>query len=185
MEFKIEHFDWGQDGEFPVVLGSLTSDGRRLMIHFDIFEEELRAVHSQHNGMVCEDSCAEFFFCPYADDPRYINIEVNPIGTVHMAVGEGRHNRVMLPVSRINAMDVRTTVYRGGARSHWGLTFSLPYCMVAEIYNREPIAQGDTIRCNMYKCGDKLSKPHWGSWNPIGTERPDFHRPEYFTEVAI
>ena len=184
MEFKIENYDWGQEGDFPEVSGSISSDSQQIMVRYDVTEAEIRAVHSQHNGMVCEDSCAEFFFCPYPDDPRYINIEINPIGTVHLALGEGRHNRVMLPLEHIYAMNVRTSVCRGGEKPRWTLSYALPYDMIAAIYNRRPIAAGSVIRGNLYKCGDKQQKPYWGSWAPIGTERPDFHRPEYFIEIA-
>ena len=38
----------------------------------------------------------------------------------------------------------------------------------------------DVLKANFYKCGDKLSVPHYLSWNPVTTEKPDFHRPEYF-----
>ena len=33
---------------------------------------------------------------------------------------------------------------------------------------------------NFYKCGDDTTKPHYLSWNPVKTENPDFHRPEFF-----
>jgi hypothetical protein len=36
------------------------------------------------------------------------------------------------------------------------------------------------IRLNVYKCGDKLSTPHYLSLAPIKTTDPDFHRPEFF-----
>ncbi|MFR4039417.1 MAG: carbohydrate-binding family 9-like protein, partial [Butyricimonas faecalis] len=33
---------------------------------------------------------------------------------------------------------------------------------------------------NIHKCGNKLPHPHFVTWNPIPTEKPDFHRPEFF-----
>ena len=39
---------------------------------------------------------------------------------------------------------------------------------------------GRTMRANFYKCGDKTLKPHFLSWSPIQSEKPDFHRPEDF-----
>ena len=35
------------------------------------------------------------------------------------------------------------------------------------------------------KCGDDLTVPHFLSWNPIKTEKPDFHRPEFFGTVKF
>ena len=33
--------------------------------------------------------------------------------------------------------------------------------------------------------GDNLSHPHFLSWRPIQTEKPDFHRPEFFEQVTF
>jgi hypothetical protein len=44
---------------------------------------------------------------------------------------------------------------------------------------------GLRARGNFYKCGDKLPVPHYLSWAPIATPRPDFHRPEYFDTLMF
>ncbi|MBR6089456.1 MAG: hypothetical protein IKP86_05955, partial [Anaerolineaceae bacterium] len=36
------------------------------------------------------------------------------------------------------------------------------------------------LRANIYKCGDQTVNKHYLSWNPIDSEKPDFHRPEDF-----
>jgi hypothetical protein len=38
---------------------------------------------------------------------------------------------------------------------------------------------------NFYKCADATDQPHYVSWNPIKTEKPDFHRPEFFGEIYL
>jgi len=40
--------------------------------------------------------------------------------------------------------------------------------------------KGKIFRANFYKCGDKLTVPHYVTWNPVGTENPDYHQPEHF-----
>jgi hypothetical protein len=40
--------------------------------------------------------------------------------------------------------------------------------------------KGKTFRANFYKCGDMLSVPHYVTWNPVGTKKPDYHQPAYF-----
>jgi len=40
--------------------------------------------------------------------------------------------------------------------------------------------KGKTFRANFYKCGDMLTVPHYVTWNPVGTENPDYHQPKYF-----
>ena len=185
MNFSINHYGWGQTGPFPEVSGSINTDGQQLIIKFDVREPEIRAVYSFHNEMVCNDSCVEFFFSPYPFDKRYINIEVNPIGTVLAYIGEGRHNRIPLSEEQIYSFGAKTTIDRSNALAHWTLQYVVPYSLIAEVYGQEPISEMNVIRCNFYKCGDSLKNPHWGSWMPIETENPDFHRPEYFVEVAL
>jgi hypothetical protein len=38
---------------------------------------------------------------------------------------------------------------------------------------------------NFYKCGDHLKVPHFLSWNPIKTEKPDFHLPAFFGKMRF
>ena len=42
-----------------------------------------------------------------------------------------------------------------------------------------------TANANFYKCGDETQKPHYLSWNPVKTSKPDFHRPEYFGKLIF
>jgi hypothetical protein len=183
MNLAIERYGWGQTGPFPSAAAELVSDSGGILVRFDVREPELRAVHAEHNGMVCEDSCVEFFVQPFPDDPRYVNVEVNPIGTVRFELGAARQNRLLLPERHIHALRVRTGVERVGGDAHWTAAFRLSYALIAQVYGRA--FGGGAIRCNLYKCGDLLRKPHWGTWAPIATEQPDFHRPEYFASVSL
>ena len=38
---------------------------------------------------------------------------------------------------------------------------------------------------NFYKCGDLTVNKHYLAWQPVGTERPDYHRPEYFGPMVF
>ena len=46
-------------------------------------------------------------------------------------------------------------------------------------------SDGMKIRTNFYKCGDNTELPHYGIWNPIPLEEPDFHQPDYLGEVVL
>ena len=47
------------------------------------------------------------------------------------------------------------------------------------------VSDPESIRANFYKCGDKTAHPHYLSWSPIDTPKPDFHRPEFFGELIL
>ena len=187
MDFTIDHYGWDQVGPFPIVKGSIDADLKQLNVLFDVKEPDIRAVHTIHNQPVCEDSCVELFFSPYISDSetRYINIEVNPIGTVFASIGTGRYDRSLLTNEQIGSLDIKTKINRGTALIHWTVQYMIPFSLLAEVYKLEPIKECKEIICNMYKCGDKLPKPHWGSRKPVNTDKPDFHRPEYFTKFLL
>jgi hypothetical protein len=60
----------------------------------------------------------------------------------------------------------------------WELALVIP----ASTFGLETFS-GLHARGNFYKCGDRLPVPHYVSWAPIATPKPDFHRPEYFDEL--
>ena len=185
MDFFISHFGWDQTGPFPTVSGSITADDHQISVRFDTREAEIRAKFSNHNEDVYTDSCVEFFCAFYEDDPRYINIEINPIGTTHFGMGEGRHGRVLQSAENVRALGVHTCVDRSEASAHWTAAITIPFAFIARLYGRETFSKDSVLRCNFYKCGDKLLSPHWGSWKPVGSEHPDFHRPEFFGDVVL
>ena len=49
----------------------------------------------------------------------------------------------------------------------------------------DPANLPHSIRANFYKCGDKTAHPHYLSWSPIDTPKPDFHRPDFFGELLL
>ena len=44
---------------------------------------------------------------------------------------------------------------------------------------------GFKARANFYNCADETIIPHFVTWNPIGTEKPDYHQPQYFGEIIF
>ena len=67
--------------------------------------------------------------------------------------------------------------------NRWSLTLAIP----PQALFRHGLTDwsGLKARMNLYKCGDNLSHPHFLSWRPIQTEKPDFHRPEFFERVTF
>lgn len=185
MILPITHYLWGQTGVFPGAVCELEATPDHLRVRFRVTEPELRAIHTRHNANVYEDSCVELFCCPYADDKRYFNIEINPLGAALFAIGESRASRVNQPNALIDRLEITSSIRLIDNRFHWETSLTVPYTLIGELYKRPPAGLGDRIRLNVYKCGDLTTHPHWGSWQPIGTELPDFHRPEFFGEVVL
>lgn len=140
-------------------------------------EWPLRITQMAHDTRVCEDSCLEFFFTPNTAEQKYINFEMNPAGAVHSHIGEGRGKR--------EAFDIVGTGVRIYTQilplEGWRAFLFVPYSLIDKLYDKRE----NVFKANFYKCGDSTVKPHYATWNPVGTEKPDYHQPAYFGKIIL
>ncbi|MBR4234592.1 MAG: carbohydrate-binding family 9-like protein [Clostridia bacterium] len=156
----------------------INSSGLRLLMY--AYEEAISARETRFGGSVCRDSCLEFFFMPFPkSDRRYLNIEINPAGTAHVGIGEGRPGRKVF-YAPVPGMTIRTFVKDG---SFWALSAEIPADFVRAEFGAFPQA-GDVMKGNFYKCSEDIHE-HYGVWAHVGTPAPDFHTPEYFGDLLI
>jgi hypothetical protein len=178
----IETVNWSTFPYKPVVRFNIAWGDREIYIKYYVRETNVKAEKTLTNEMVCEDSCVEFFVAP-SDEGVYYNLEFNPIGTVLMGSGHGRQDsaradaRILNGIRRISTMGTEPFAEISGD-IRWSLTLAIPL----ETFFQHKIGdlRGKSFRANFYKCGDKLSNPHYVTWNPVSTEKPDYHRPEFF-----
>ena len=68
--------------------------------------------------------------------------------------------------------------------NYWHITLVIPItALFMDKY--ESWADLKSARCNFYKTGAALSKPHYLSWAPVLTEKPNFHSPQFFQNVEF
>ncbi|NAS10752.1 carbohydrate-binding family 9-like protein [Poritiphilus flavus] len=161
-----------------------------IWLKFYIREEHILAQRTETNSSTHRDSCLEFFFDPISEGPYY-NFEVNAIGTVHLAYGPGpgKHQREFVEPDLIERqMQVYSTLGEEPFAEidgdfNWELTMIIPAELL--VHHKDLSLKGLRSKANFYKCGDDTSKPHYLSWNPVGTERPNFHTPEFFGTLVF
>jgi hypothetical protein len=129
-----------------------------------IQEDPIRTEVKNHNGPVWTDSCIELFFKTEHHSPHYFNIEVSASGALLIQTGVDRHNRIPLDPQLVC---VKTLIEP--YQKSWSCLLQLPAKHWAP-----PIVG------NSYKCADQSPRPHWLSLFAVPTQRPDFHRPEFF-----
>jgi len=184
---SVETVNWEKFPYKPEVKFNIAWGDREIYIKYYVRETNVKAEKTICNEMVCEDSCVEFFVSP-SDDGIYYNLECNPIGTVLMGSGHGRHDgvradaRIISGIRRLTTMGAEPFAEISGD-IRWSVTLAIPL----ETFFQHEITdlRGKSFRANFYKCGDKLSNPHYVTWNPIVTEKPDYHRPEYFGRLKF
>ena len=184
--FDVQCVNWPEAFPYaPLCSGRIARTRDALVVDFRVSGLDLRVQNTDDNGRQWEDSCVEVFI----QDPLkadYYNFEINALGKVLACRGEDRYNRVARPaeemeqILRFGQMDSNGPLEEGGLRT-WRVGVVIPFRLIGIEADKLP----KSIRANFYKCGDKTSHPHYLSWSPIDTPKPDFHRPEFFGELLL
>ena len=172
----------------PEVSFKMFHTGEFLMLRFNVNERYTLAQVTEDNGEVWTDSCVEFFIA--LDDKGYYNFETNCIGSMLLgwrkAVNEGvkmASKEILSSVKRVSSLPFIPFEERVDEINSWNLTLTIP----ASALFLHNLSSWDNLnaKINLYKCGDNLSHPHFLSWKPISTPKPNFHCPKFFSPVIL
>jgi hypothetical protein len=181
-KLQIDTINWKDYSYKPDVNFSIAYGENEIFLKYYVREDYFKAEKNETNQMVCEDSCVEFFVSP-EDDGIYYNFEFNGIGTCLLGTGTGRENstrcnpEIVKRIRRLTSVGTVPVKEREGD-FEWTITVAIPF----EVFFHHKVnnIKGKSFRANFYKCGDMLKVPHYVTWNPVGTENPDYHQPRYF-----
>jgi len=170
----------------PKVAFRMFHTGGCLMLRFEVDERYTAALVAEDNGRVWTDSCVEFFFAP--DDRGYYNFETTCIGRMLLGYRQTKQEAehapeaIMRTIRRTPSIGSEPFPEREGD-NRWTMTLAIP----ATALFRHELKSWDGIEghMNLYKCGDDLSHPHFLSWRPIASPKPNFHLPAFFERVKF
>ena len=155
-------------------------DGENLYVRMEAEEENIRATLTDTLAMVCNDSCLEFFFAPLAGDRRYLNFELNKLGTAYVGFGAERKTRARLILKDPKGLLAPEPF---NTDKGWGIEFRVPLSFV-QLYFPEAQFAGEAAG-NFYKCGDETETVHYLAWAPLSSEKPDYHRRQDFGALVF
>ncbi len=185
---SIDLLNWDKFQYLPEVKFRIAHNNDRIWLKYYVREKSILAEVTETNGGVANDSCVEFFFDPLSDG-NYYNFEFNCVGITHLAYGPQRSDRVFVSPEIIendirvkSSLGTEPLVEQTGDHT-WEMTIVIPKSSL--VHDPDVRLKGLTARANFYKCGNKTAEAHYVSWNPVGTERPDFHRPEFFGTIVF
>jgi hypothetical protein len=178
----IDTINWKGYKYKPDVALALAYSDHEIFLKYYVKESYFKAEKTETNEMVCEDSCVEFFVSP-EDDGLYYNMEFNAIGTCLLGLGADRASSrrvepgIISKIRRLTTAGNKPFTEKTGEFT-WEITIAVPF----DVFFRHQIKdlKGKIFRANFYKCGDKLTVPHYVTWNPVTTENPDYHQPAHF-----
>jgi hypothetical protein len=183
----IEVLNWPSEFAYkPITFFNIGRSKTSVFVKFYVRGTMLRAIYSNDQEPVYEDSCVEFFCMPVGAD-KYANFEFNCIGTCTASTRKSRNEDIvyftkeeMLTIKRFPSMGRRAFNEMEGM-FEWELTVEIPFALMGIDSENLPYK----ILGNFYKCADGTDSPHFVTWSPIKTEKPDFHRPEFFGEIIF
>lgn len=168
---NIDKINWKEFSRAPKTTAKLLYNEEGIYVQLETDEKPLLARYCNQNDDVYCDSCMEFFVRPNENDPRYLNFEFNPFGTMYLAVRTSLFDPVH-PDKDKTYFNVKSYV----DDKRWVLQFCVPFAFIDEIFD----AHTRTMYGNLCKCGDETLQEHYATYYPITNEKPDYHRPEFF-----
>ena len=180
---KIDTVNWPEYPYAPKVSFRVAHSDKAVAVMYEVSEDNVRAVSTESNGPVWEDSCVEFFI-KHPVNPGYFNIEINCIGTALAAYRLSREDashfseEKMAKIRRVHSLPHEPIDSHEKGKKWWMIEV-VPFELL------DLPGKPERLRANFYKCGDKCEKMHFLSWNPIEIPNPDFHRPDFFGEIIF
>ena len=160
-------------------------DERFLYFSFRVVDENVWATMRQRDQHLWHEEVVEVFLQADTRVPNYIELEVNPLGTLlDIYLLDRRKN---LPYESWNSAGLKWAVRvegkvdgRGGDRG-WTCEIALPLEDVATAPSLPP-RPGDRWRMNLYRV-ESRPEPLGLAWSP--TLEGDFHVPQMFGEIIF
>jgi hypothetical protein len=183
---KIDNINWAEYPYKPDVQFRIAYSIDEIFLQFKVEERYIRAIYTNDDGSApYKDSCVEFFIIP-GSDSVYYNLELNCIGIGTFAKGADRRERTRFDSTVTSRIRRTSTLGNSGFDTKEGdFKWSIIIAIPIELFNigSDNSLRGRVVKANFYKCGDDLPERHYLTWNPVGTEKPDFHRPEFFGDL--
>jgi hypothetical protein len=183
---QIDTINWPAFSYKPQITFRIGHTGSEIWLKFYVAEKHIRAVETRTNGEVHKDSCVEFFISP--DGENYYNFEFSCIGVTHLAFGPGRGNRRFVDPAIVEKIEIESTLGKENfdtksGKFEWEMMIRIPLSCFQ--FSKISSLNGLKATANFYKCADGTPEPHFVTWNPVKTENPDYHQPEFFGKIQF
>ncbi len=184
---RCNNWDSKEFPEIPILSFNSSFSETSLFIHFYVCEDpkNVTITKKEDTEPVYEDSCVEAFIS-LDNKKSYFNFEFNSKGICLGAYGTNREDRDFFTKDKLHCIQrfyKSEFDTKGSNFQLWKLLVSIPWNLLNTTYDK--IIKNESVYANFYKCGDKTPSPHYLSWAPIKTDKPDFHRPEFFQKITF
>ncbi len=176
------HWTPNQNIVLPTVHANVELYPEFFTVHFSVQEPPscFFAQMNKDGGHAWEESCVEVFVESLDDSGDYCNFEFTSKGFCYAARGQDRSHRKEITAEEYATIQRKVTLPHIDKSL---ISWDLKVLIRAKLIGVEKDLTKKTLHGNLYKCADKSETPHYLSLFPINTEKPDFHRPEFFQKL--
>ena len=176
---RIEIYKWTDSDTFDAYAQVVYVEGYGLVCKMSCKEDNPYTQFYQDGQAVYLDSALECFL--KLGDEGYMNIETNSAGARLQEFGKTRRDRISL----FDLVPGGFPVTAGREGDYWTLLIELPLTGLMGLYPKiddSSFKKRFTFSGNFYKTGTnpEAQTSHYGMWNNIQSESPNFHMPKYF-----
>lgn len=191
---EISHFRPESSSHRPLTRAKLLYSIDGLYGLFRVQDRYVRCIHRRYQDPVYNDSCVEFFVQPIRDK-GYFNFEFNCGGAMRASYIEDptRCGTGFRSFKRLTKQEGRQVlIYHSlppridpewDEETTWYLEFYVPLRLMEKYTGPVDISPGSIWRCNLFKCGDQTSHPHWAAWSAV--DDLNFHLPHCFGAIEF
>ncbi len=187
----LDQYRWTDHEYHPKCEVRVLYSEENLFLYFHTEEQHFASSRTEDGDEVWKDNCVEFFVSASEDlSAPYMNFEINMIGVMLLGVGVDRNQRRKLAAAEMKSV-IRQPDYTepivdsSDTLKIWNLKALIPLEFIKQHSGTERPQKGTVWRANFNTCASDVPHPYYGTWNPIETEHPDFHRPEYFGKIVF
>lgn len=183
---SIDSLNWPNEYPYhPLTVVNVAHSDEAIYLDYFVRCNYLRAINSENNTPVWEDSSVSFFIRPMADGD-YWNFDINCIGAINAARRITRRPVERLSDDEIASIKRYTSCGDKPFREveglfTWNVMMRIPLSLIGVTYTGTPIL----MKGNLCKCATGTSQPHFLTWNPIYSSEPEFHSPESFGDIIL
>jgi len=184
----ISEFPWYKSGLKQETFVQVAICKKILYLKVKAMDSHSSAVILEENGSVYLDSCFEFFLTPENKlQESYMNFEINCVGNLYLAVRNSTTKR-RATSAELEQVKITTSLPYKRAKEilnndeFWTLDIEIPLSFIKEFYGKE--IDVDYWYGNFYRIGGSVDD-QYGVWNPLVSEKPNFHLPLQFGRIAL
>ncbi len=187
---KISEFPWYKSGDRQGTEVRVLYDKKAIYLQFICEDKHISSAVTELNGLVCVDSCVEFFASPHPGKLDYFNFEANCCGVVHFGYGPIPKVRNLITPELASKIQIATSINTPTKEESpddngWWLAVAIPFDVLREFTGLAEAPKAGTVwRGNFYRCGGKTDD-QFACWSPVVYERPNFHAPDQFGELLF